>query len=184
MVCALGVTLAAGCGTGDPGADTAAPPFGASEAAPTEEETARFRGGAASLDELGTAIVAALSDGDTARLEGYRLTEREHNELLWPRLPIAMQRGPAFPVALAWENITIRNAAGLRRVLGQYGGEPLVARGVDCAGAEPHGPFTILTDCRTGVVDPGGTTRRLQIFRSVVVLNDTYKIIRYEHELE
>lgn len=144
----------------------------------------RLNGGVSSLHELGSAIVSALAAGDTVRLESYRLTQREHNEMLWIEMPAARQVGPGFPVDLAWENISIRNTAGLRRLLAAYGGQPLAFRGITCTGEERHGPFAVLTDCRVTVAPPGGSVRRLQMFRSVVSLDGVYKIIRYERELE
>lgn len=147
------------------------------------EVAMRFSSGPSSLDELARGIVLTAAASDTAALSAFRLTEREHEERVWPETPIARQDGPEFPHALAWENIEIRNAAGMARLLSRLGGRSVEYRGVDCAGPEErHDSYVVLTDCRVEIADSERGVERLQIFRSVVVGDGVYKVIRYERE--
>src|SRR5690606_29857660 len=108
-----------------------------------------------SLEALADGVVAALVAGDTAALAGYRVTEHEHNELLWPEFPIARQE-PPFPVELAWENLEARNAGGLHRLLERFRGRDLRVDAVECPGGEEEYPgFTVLHDCRIRLVEGG-----------------------------
>lgn len=162
------------------GCDTAPASAAASRAEPSQA----LSGGAESLGGLAVGILSALAANDSAALEAFRLTEAEHNEILWPEFPVARQQGHEFPVHLAWESIQLRNSAGINRLLAVYGGAEIRSGGVSCAGAADDFPsFTVLRDCRVTVVTPDGAARELQMFRSVVVRDGRYKIVRYEREL-
>lgn len=157
----------------------------ASAAASRDQPLRVLTGGAESLGGLAAGIVSALAADDSAALEAFRLTEAEHNEILWPEFPVAQQQGHEFPVHLAWENIHLRNSAGLARLLAIYGGAEIRSGGISCAGATDDFPtFTVLRDCRVTVVTPAGDARELLMFRSVVVRDGRYKIVRYEREFD
>lgn len=145
--------------------------------------TVRFTAGPSSLDALARGVVEAAVASDTAALRGFRLTEREHEARVWPEAPVSRQDGPEFPHALAWENIEMRNAAGLARLLSLLEGRPVEYRRAACDGPEErYDSYLVLTDCRLEIVGEDGEVERLQIFRSVVVADGVYKLIRYERE--
>ena len=165
---ALGISLLAACAEGG--------------AAPAESSRAGFTGGAASLEELAAGVVRGLVAGDTAALAGYRVTEHEHNRLLWPEFPIARQ-DPPFPVELAWENLEVRNAGGLDHLLPRFQGREVRIESVECPGGEEAYPgFTVLHDCRIGLVESGARRVVSQPFRSVVVRDGRFKIVRYRKD--
>ncbi|MGI9190290.1 MAG: hypothetical protein ACR2F9_09135 [Longimicrobiaceae bacterium] len=138
-----------------------------------------LQGGAPSLDELGAAVVAALQAVDTARLAGYRVTEAEHNQRLWPHFPAA-QQSPPIDVGFAWQNIELRNAAALERLLARYSGEDVRVLGTECGGEpEEYGAFRILRGCEIRV-ESDGRPGAIRPFASVVVANGRYKLIRYD----
>ncbi|CAN5271025.1 hypothetical protein BH20GEM2_BH20GEM2_12870 [soil metagenome] len=138
-----------------------------------------LQSGAPSLDELGAGVVAALQAGDTARLAGYRVTEAEHQRL-WPHFPAA-QQSPPIDVGFAWQNIELRNAAALERLLARYSGEDVRVLGTECGGEpEEYGAFRVLRDCAIGVEESGDAPDTIRPFASVVVANGRYKLIRYD----
>lgn len=141
-----------------------------------------FPGAASSLEELGSAVLAALTAGDTLALGAVRLTEEEHNEVIWPELP-AGRPGANFPVELAWENITLRNRRDLTRSLSWFRGRTAGFRTVECRGdTEKFASFFVLTDCYI-VFDTAAEGRlEAQVFKDVVVRNGGYKIFRYYEE--
>ena len=141
-------------------------------------EPRRLPGSADSLDGLARSVVAGLAARDTARLQALRLTEFEHNELVWPKLPAARPEAN-FPVDFAWKNIQIRNRAALGRLLARYGGRPLELVGVKCDGeTQRFDTFDVLTNCRVRFRDEFGTYDR-QLFKDVLVMDGEYKIFRY-----
>lgn len=153
-----------------------------SGAAPAEPPRGVITGGAASLEELADGVVGGLVEGDTAALAGYRVTEHEHNELLWPEFPIARQ-DPPFPVDLAWENLEVQNAGALHRLLPRFAGRAVRLDSVECPGGEEAYPsFTVLHDCRIWLVEAGGRRRVTQPFKSVVVRDGHFKVVRYRHD--
>lgn len=146
----------------------------AAEAAPVRS----LQGGTASVEELAEQVVAGLVAGDSALLESLRLSEHEHNELLWPEFPAARQH-PPFPVDLAWENIQIRNAGALYDLLPRFRGRALRVRGVVCPGREDYPSFRAVRECSIRVVEEGAGELEIRPFRSVVVWGGRHKIVRY-----
>lgn len=162
LALALSLSLLAACAEG--GAEPARP---------------GFTGGAPSLEALAEGVVAALAAGDTAALASLRVTEFEHNRLLWPAFPAARQ-DPPFPVELAWENLEVRNAGALHRLRPRFAGRDVRLASVACPGGEErYAGFTVLHDCRLEVVEDGARRGVTQPFRSVVVRDGRYKLVRY-----
>lgn len=139
-----------------------------------------MRGGAASVDDLGRAVVAALAAGDTAALQAMRTTEHEHNVLLWPHFPAARQNPPA-PADFAWENIQLRNASATHEWIASFRNRKVRFEEAKCAGdVEQYGPFQILRDCAVRVTDVAqGRAFDLRPFDRVVRMNGVHKVIRY-----
>ena len=141
-----------------------------------------FHGSAGSLDELGREVLSAFEQGDREALESFRLTETEHNTVVWPELPAA--RGPSpFPVDLAWQNIQLRNARALPRVAQTLRAtQPLEFENVVCVGeTEPFETFVVHTDCLTRFV-ARGRPYSVQLFKDVLERNGGLKIFRYYDE--
>jgi len=127
-------------------------------------------------------VLEALAAGDTLALEALRLTEEEHNEVVWPELP-ASRAEANFPVDLAWENITLRNRRDLTRILPWYRGRTARFREVECRGeTQEFASFFVRTDCYI-VFDTAAEGRlEAQVFKDVLVRNGGYKIFRYYEE--
>lgn len=140
----------------------------------------RFERASPSLEALGREILAALANGDGGALERFRLTEREHNEVVWPELP-ASASGVNFPVDYAWLNIQNRNRRALSRLLDLYPGRTLRFESVDCRGKEQRfHSFEVLTDCYVVFTIEGhDLPREAQIFKDVLIRGGGFKIFRY-----
>ena len=140
-------------------------------------EGQRLSGSVSSLEELATEVLAGLASADTSRLEAVRLTEREHNELVWPELPAA---GSAFPVDIAWRNISLRNRAALAGLFAVYDGHDLEPRGIECRGdTRAFESFRVRTDCWVTLERDGERLPPQQIFKDVLVWDGEHKIFRY-----
>lgn len=138
-----------------------------------------LRGAVGSLESLGGEVLAALAAADTARLEAVRVSEREHNELVWPELPAADPEAN-FPVDDAWRNVQARNLRARSRLLSRHAGGALSLEGVECVGPEREfESFEVLTDCWTTFTLDGEGPFRRQLFKDVLVWGDRHKIFRY-----
>jgi hypothetical protein len=109
-----------------------------------------------------------------------RLSEYEHNTLVWPELPAAgVEIG--YPVDLAWQNIELRNAAARARLVRTFRDGGPVLRGVRCTGeTRRFESFEVMTGCYLDLVDPAtGEARAFQLFKDVLVRAGEHKIFRY-----
>lgn len=136
-------------------------------------------GSAPSLDALGRFVWASLVAGDSVALESVRLSEYEHNELVWPELP-ASRHEVNFPVDLAWEYIQQRNHAARQRLVSTFRGSGARLEAVACRGqTESFATFQVLRYCYLVLQDPRRGRMDAQVFRYVHVMNGGYKIFRY-----
>ena len=143
-----------------------------------------FPGSAGSLDDLGSGVLEAFARNDLEALQRFRLTENEHNTVIWPELPAA---DAGYPLDLAWRNIQLRNqqavpraASALRRTI-QRAGEPHFLA-VACEG-EPQSfdTFVVHTECSVRF-RAGDAAYRIQLFKDVLARNGGYKVFRYYDE--
>ena len=139
----------------------------------------RLPGSAVSLAELATTVLVGLAAADTLRLESVRLTEVEHNEMVWPELPASAPE-VNYPADLAWKNSWTRNRAALSDLFGVY--EDRSSRFVD---AECRGPveafenFVVHTDCWVTLQRDGELLPPQQLFKDVLDWGGELKIFRY-----
>jgi hypothetical protein len=142
-----------------------------------------FPGSAASLDALGQGVLAALTAGNRESLESFRLTEEEHNEVVWPELPASAPE-VNFPIDFAWQNIQVRNQSALGRISASYRGGTPVYRHTECRGETGvFETFEVMTDC--WVLFQRADSLPLleaQVFEEVLARGGGYKIFRYYDE--
>ena len=141
-----------------------------------------FPGSVGDLDELGRGVLAAFTGDDDDALAAFRLTEAEHNEVVWPELPASRGENP-FPLDLAWRNIQLRDRRAIPRTRAVLrSAEPLEFDGVECEGeTQRFETFVVHTDCRVGYRSYGRLYRH-QIFKDVLERNGGFKIFRYYDE--
>jgi hypothetical protein len=143
----------------------------------------RFENAAPSLDVLGSQVLALLTRSDTIGLERFRLTEHEHNDVVWPELPAAAPE-VNFPIDYAWTNIQNRNRRGLARILPMFADRSLGFQDVQCRGETEHfATFSVRTDCWVVFVAGDAPVRwEAQVFKDVLERGGGYKIFRYYDE--
>lgn len=143
-------------------------------------EALRFEGSVATLDLLGEHVLTSLMRADTAALQQLRLTEHEHDDVVWPELPASAPE-VNFPVGLAWQNIQSRNLRALGRIVPIYRSRELGLQRVECRGAtQTFATFHVLTDCWM-VFTAADAPRpyEAQVFEDVLVRGGGHKIFRY-----
>ena len=167
----LTVLLLAACS--EPGAQS-----GDGKAAPSA-----FPGSATSLEALSEGVLRGLARGDVSALEGFRLAEGEHNQVVWPELPASAPE-VNFPVDLAWTNIQSRNRSAIARLLPLFEGREPSLRGVGCRGiTERFETFSVLTDCWvTFDMDDSPGLLEAQLFKDVLSRGGGHKVFRYYDE--
>ncbi|NNL31142.1 MAG: hypothetical protein HKO77_08975 [Gemmatimonadetes bacterium] len=134
-------------------------------------------------DALGEHVLTALSLQDTMALGIVRLTESEHNEIVWPELPASAPE-VNFPVDYAWKNIQNRNARGVGRLLPFLADRSVGFQRVECrGGVEAFETFAVQTDCFVVfTVDEGPQLWEAQLFKDLLVRGGGHKIFRYYDE--
>jgi hypothetical protein len=179
-VCLGLVAAVLGCGGGDLPSDAASGDVEVKAELPGSDARFRFGGSSPSLDALGGGILRALAQGDTLALEAARLTEQEHNEVLWPEMPAAAPE-VNFPLDYAWSNIVNRSYQGRGRLLKLLEGHDLRFVRVECRGQRQlFETYAVETDC--WVLFTEGAHPELwqaQLFKDVAVRGGGYKIFRY-----
>ena len=158
------VVLVAACGAGVPDTETVR------EADPTVGVTVYAR-----------AVLNALDRGDTSALRALRLTEREHNDVIWPELP-AGKPPINFPVDEAWANIQRRNERALRRIGPFFRESGVELESAACEGREVFDSFTVHTACTVAVRLRDGRRYRMTVFKDVVERSGAWRAFRYYDE--
>lgn len=136
-------------------------------------------GAVASLQQLAFETLEGLSSNDRGRLERLRLTEYQHNQLVWPQLP-ASRPEANYPVEFAWKNIQLRNRRALNRLLWDFGGHELALLGVECRDEpERFAGFRVLKDCWVSFTLDREAAEPQQLFRYVLDWDGQYKVFRF-----
>ena len=125
------------------------------------------------------AFLEGLSSGDVRRLERIRLTEYEHNQLVYPQLPASAPE-VNHPADLAWANIQRRNDRARGRLLASYRGHGLSLLGIECRAEPEYFPsFRVLRDCWVSFTVDREPVDPVQLFRYILDWDGQHKIFRY-----
>ena len=137
----------------------------------------------ASREEVAREFVAAVASGHTTRLARLLLTPAEFAWLYYPENPIS--RPPyELPAGLAWFELHTNSLAGLRRVLAEYGGQPMTFRHVLCP--EPvvvHGANRLWNRCVVGISTADSETADLRIFGTILERDGAFKLLTAANDL-
>jgi len=140
---------------------------------------AALPGSASSLDDLARRVLAALSTRDTATLGALRLSEGEHNQMVWPELPASAPE-VNYPVDFAWTNIGIRNRAALATLLYDFRDAEPELTGTECRGpTQSFESFVVHTNCWVEFRTDGGGPRAQQLYKDVLDWDGELKVFRY-----
>lgn len=142
-----------------------------------------FQGSASSVEVLARDALRGLSASDAMLLDRLRLTEAEHNEVVWPELPASAPE-IGFPVDYAWRNIQLRNESALERVAGWYRSNRVRYHVTECRGeTQAFATFRVHTDCWVLFLTTRGELLEAQLFKDVLERDGGFKVFRYYDEL-
>ena len=142
-----------------------------------------FPGSSPSVEVLARDALRGLAASDAILLEQLRLTESEHNDVVWPELPASAPE-IGFPVDLAWRNIRLRNTAALSRIGRWYRTNSVRYQVAECRGeTQAFATFRVHTDCWVLFLTIRGELLEAQLFKDVLERDGGFKIFRYYDEL-
>lgn len=158
---------------------------GADRSTPSDAEP--FPDSSASLEELGERAFHGVLAGGTEALELLRITENEHNAVLWPELPSS---DPALNVDLdyLWRDIESRNRAAVSRAVGWFEEREAEYATTSCRGeTQVFASFQVHTDCWVSFRSVGPDSEdvvayELQLFKDAIERGGGFKIFRYYDE--
>lgn len=138
-----------------------------------------FDGGAASLEELGRLVVAALNAADESGLHALRVTRAEFERYLWREFP---QSRPITNITAddAWGLSDASSLAGASRAVGQLGGRRLRFIRVERGPTQDFTNFDLVRGIE--IVTESEITKEIHAIRlvpSAAVRNGRYKALLY-----
>lgn len=149
----------------------------------TPDPALRLEDAQPTLESLGRHVLRSLVRQDTVALNRVRLTEAEHNDVVWPELPASAPE-VNFPVDYAWTNIRNRNTRGMIRLLPMFANRAATFQRVEChGGVETFETFVVHTDCRVVfAVDQSPRLWEVHAFRDALERGGGFKVFRYYDE--
>jgi hypothetical protein len=144
-----------------------------------------FEDGAASIDALGRAFVAALAANDRAALQKLTPSYREYAHLLYPEFvkagePLLGSMGLQW----AWDNLGHASTKDLKRLLDELGGKKLGFVSIAAAPEQPRGAVALLPKVVVRATDAAGAPMEIRGIFAIVRRGDAYKILRFRPNRE
>ena len=138
--------------------------------------SARFRGGARSLDELGRAVLWALHHADADSLRALCVSRPEFEEILWREFP---ESRPATGLTAgdAWASLDRRFLAGVGGAVHEYGGRHLQFRRVEVyESVRTYRNFRLHNGLVIVATNERGEEERLRFVRAAAERKGRFKI--------
>lgn len=130
--------------------------------------------------QLGLAVVDALNRKDIETLNRLRVQREEYLDWIWPAFP-ASRPPNNFPGNFAWANLNKKCNIGMKKWIARYGGQSLKFVGIRFdKPTEAYDGFQLLRGTVLTLQNPSGPKQELKILGSVVVKDNSYKLLSYE----
>jgi hypothetical protein len=124
------------------------------------------------------ALARAAAD-DMEGLTRLRVTEREHEELLWPAFP-ASDPALNIPHSFAWSNLQKSCWRGQHALVSMLERGQWAVRDIEHPGGiEPYSGFRLHRDTLVQVEGPDGAQRDIHLLGSVVEIDGRFKLLSY-----
>jgi hypothetical protein len=159
-------------------AATESAPTPATHAAETGLPSRELRYACASPEELVIKILAAVEADDMQGLTDLRVTEREHNQLLWPEFPA---RNNNVQMDFAWDMLNTRSYTSQGRAIGTWRQEGLTFAGVRFdRGVERYQTFVLHRGTVVSARTADGQDVELRFIGSILELDGQFKALSYK----
>lgn len=132
-------------------------------------------GGAPSLDDLVTLVVAGIDKAEGPTLERTAITRHDFETILWPEFP---QSRPAagVPSAEAWDFVHRQHVASFNRTAGELHGKGLRVASMKVGKVSRYTNFTLHDDIAITLVDASENPIQFDMIRTVVECHGRYKL--------
>ncbi|HEU4725702.1 MAG TPA: hypothetical protein VFU59_10460 [Candidatus Eisenbacteria bacterium] len=138
-----------------------------------------FQGGAASMDDFGRRIVAALSANDARSLHALRVTRGEFETILWREFP---ESRPVTNIQAedAWSISEPRSLSAANRLLGAFAGRRLRFLTIETSRVQTFTNFLLHRDVTIVAVDEGtAEIHRIALAPTVAERKGRFKALLY-----
>jgi hypothetical protein len=142
-------------------------------------EASRFSHTFDSPEALARRFLDLLAGGDPQKAAPLALSEQEFKEIVWPEMPAA-QPERNIPADFAWDNMWPKSRYGLQRTFDRHGGRSFELVKVVFGGeTTKYRTFTVSRQAHCVVRDGSGQEQTLDLFGSVLVDGDRYKLFSF-----
>lgn len=131
-----------------------------------------------SAEALAERVLQALAQRDEMGLKDLVLTKDEFCTYVWPELPSSRIKN--LTCEWVWDSYGPSDAAGLRRILSQHGGNSYrLERVYVVGGTTEYKSFRVHEDVRVVVVDGTGQDKELRLFGSLLDYGGQFKLFSF-----
>lgn len=127
---------------------------------------------------LAGAVLAAVTSGDQATLDGLALSEQEFRDHVWPALPAARPERN-LPFSYVWGDLRLKSQAGLVRILGQYRGQRLTLVDVRFGDVTRYDGYVVHRDSIFTVRTSDGATEDVRLCGAMIEQAGRWKVFSY-----
>jgi hypothetical protein len=144
-----------------------------------DQQAPKLAGSRPSMERLSVDFLNALEEGDEETIRQLALNKEQFSEFVWPELP-ASDSGTNLNADWVWNQTQMRSLVDLSTTLFSHRGkhyELVEFRFED--ETEDYRSFKVHRDARLMVVDEVGEERELNLFGSVLEIDDEFKIYSF-----
>jgi hypothetical protein len=175
---ATAVTEPAAASTPRPAGATSATPAMEEAGAATPRDERKLFHAATSVEDLVRQVLAAVDAEDMQGLTDLRVTEREHNELLWPEFSA---KDHNVDLDFAWDMLNTRSHTNQGRTIGTWRGQGLDFTAVRFErGVESYKTFTLHRGTLVAARTAQGGDVDLRFIGSILELDGQFKVLSYK----
>jgi hypothetical protein len=138
-----------------------------------------FQGGASSLREFATELLAGLNAGNEPALHRLRVTREEFERILWREFP---ESRPITNITAddAWSMSEARSVSGASRAMGSQGGRHLVLQRVEVERVQEFTNFVLYRGVTIVAAEAGnGAIHRVRLAPSVAERKGRFKALLF-----
>lgn len=145
----------------------------------SESLLGKLAGSRDSAEAVAEAFLEALAEMDEDSIRQLAVSRQEWDKYVWPELPVSNPRAN-YPADFVWNQMAMRSESGLRMVLSRYGGRDLDLVSLRFTeGIKEYENFQIHRDARLIVEDETGIEKELNLFGSVMEMDEEFKIFSF-----
>jgi hypothetical protein len=133
-----------------------------------------------SADALARGLARALTANDREALDRFRISRDEYMRLVWPELPVSSIAQWKGQSGFVWSQHAAKSDAGLRYVLGRFGGKSLTIRSVEyLASVQDYKTFKLFVRPAITATDSSGADIKVSLLGTIIERSGRFKVFSY-----